>query len=247
LLIPFFLCWGSFLNVLAYRLVHHHNFTHRSQCPHCTSVIAWYDNIPIISWFALRGKCRQCKQPISPLYPSIELFTTLALSLLFLYVPHHYFFAYFVFFSGLIVTIRSDIETMLISRFVTLLLVPFGVAFSFFGLLPITFLVSAASAFGGYAFLYIIAKLFFLVKGKQGIGQGDFDLLALIGAFIGPIGLWATILIGSIAGSIFGITYVVITGTSSTTTRIPFGPFLALGAMSFVLFQDIFLALVIRG
>lgn len=88
--------------------------------------------------------------------------------------------------------------------------------------------------------------MFYLIKGKHGIGQGDLDLLAFIGSFTGLLGLWATVLIGSISGSIIGLVYLVVTGKSGSSARIPFGPFLSFGAIIFVLFQDFFMAMLIR-
>lgn len=247
LFIPFFLCWGSFLNVLAYRLIKNQSIiTPRSSCPCCNTVIAWYDNIPVVSWLLLHGKCRTCKKPISLLYPCIEILTTALLTLLYLHVPPHYFFAYFILFSALIVTIRSDIETMLISRFATLLIVPFGFACSFYGLLPLTLPFSIMGAAFGYLFLFSINSIFKYLRNIDGIGEGDFDLLLLIGSFTGIVGCWMSITIGSIVGSAYGalsILYSYYHNKNSNNpgdTKIPFGPFLALGAILFVLFQEYF-------
>ena len=246
-MIPFFLCWGSFLNVLAYRLIKNQSIvTPRSSCPHCNSLIAWYDNIPVISWLLLGGKCRTCKQPISALYPFIEILTTVVLSLLYIHIPLHYFFAYFLFFSALIVTIRSDIETMLISRFVTLFLVPFGFLFSAYGLLPLSLPASIAGAISGYLFLFTINALFKRLRNVDGIGEGDFDLLLFIGSFTGIIGCWISVTIGSVIGSLYGISTILYThydrGDNNLllSRQIPFGPFLALGAIIFVFFQHYF-------
>src|SRR5438132_13876857 len=92
LLVIFFLCWGSFLNVLAYRLIKAESILKpRSACPKCKQCIAWYDNIPLISWFLLAGKCRHCNRSISFLYPCIETVTALLLLALYLHIQHHYF------------------------------------------------------------------------------------------------------------------------------------------------------------
>ncbi len=239
--IPFFLCWGSFLNVLACRLITGASLLHpRSFCPHCKITIAWHDNIPVLSWLLLLGACRNCKKTISWLYPFIEIITTILLSCLYLYVPHHYFFAYFIFLSALIVTIRSDIETMLISRYVTLFLVPIAFILSWFFLLPITCTESILGALAGYLFLYIINAIFRYFTHKEGIGEGDFDLLCFIGAFTGIIGCWASVTIGSTIGSIFGILYLLYTryfAKQTVSTMIPFGPFLAAGAIVYIFYQ----------
>lgn len=207
----------------------------RSQCPKCKARIAWYDLIPVLSWIILGRKCRRCRQPISWLYPAIEILTALVFVFLWHQVPTVYLPAYALLCSALIVTIRSDLETMLISRFVTLFLIPVGIALSFLGLLPLTPMASIGGALFGYFILWSTGKIFKKLTHKEGIGQGDLELLAFIGSFTGIIGCWLTLLIGSVTGSIIGLTYLVATG-QKTSAKIPFGPFLALGAIIFVLF-----------
>lgn len=163
---------------------------------------------------------------------------------LFYHVPSHYFASYFIFISALIVTIRSDLETMLISRYMTLFLVPLGFSLSFFKLLPITPQESIVGTLGGYLFLFAIAKLFYKFTGKHGLGQGDVDLIAFVGSFTGFLGCWATLLVGSVIGSIIGVIYLLIVRPQHSI-RIPFGPFLALGAICYIFFQDYFAQLLI--
>ena len=192
-----------------------------------------------MSWIFLWGRCRLCSAPISVLYPFIELVTALCLSTLFVTVPPHYFPAYFIFFSALIISIRTDLETMLISRFVTLFLLPTGIIFSAMGLLPITYQASVAGSFFGYFLLWGVARLFFLLTKKEGLGLGDAELLAFIGSYTGIVGCWLSLLIGSIAGSIAGIIHLWLTNSN----KIPFGPFLALGSISYVLLKPLLLRL----
>jgi len=232
----FSLCWGSFLNILAYRFINHISLLAPSACPRCHTQLAWYDNIPLISYIVLRGRCRTCAQQISWLYPFIEFFT--ALSLTALYLSNHYFWGYFILFSALIVTIRSDLETMLISRFVTLALIPLGLVFSFFDLIPIVPINSILGAAFGYGFLWAIATGFTWITGKQGMGEGDFDLMGLIGSFTGVLGAWACLLIGSLLGSACGILLILHKANFDRDTRIPFGPFLATGTMVYVFIQE---------
>jgi leader peptidase (prepilin peptidase)/N-methyltransferase len=206
-------------------------------------LIVWYDNIPVFSWLLLGGKCRQCHQKISLLYPCIEILTVIVLSLLYTLIPFNYFFAYFIFFSALIVTIRSDIETMLISSFTTTFLVPFGCIMSICGLLPLTLLESISGALFGYSFLFIINSIFKYLRNMDGIGEGDFDLLLFIGSFTGIMGCWASITIGSILGSLYGLSILILSqqnkncATPIQNTKIPFGPFLAFGALFFTFTQ----------
>lgn len=235
-----FVCWGSFLNVVAYRLTHDIPFfAPRSQCPHCAHHLAWHDLIPLFSWLWLRGRCRYCSQPISWLYPFIELLTVIIMTLGMITLNSAYWPAYALFFSALIVTMRTDLETMLISRYATLALVPVGIALSFFGFLPLTAINSLIGALFGYFVMWIIRAAFKFATGKIGIGQGDLDLMALIGAFTGVLGCWVTLSIGSIVGALIGTLYITIT-KQSTARPLPFGPFLALSACVYVFAQHFF-------
>jgi leader peptidase (prepilin peptidase)/N-methyltransferase len=233
-----FLIWGSFLNVVAYRLIKGESLIWPgSKCPTCSHPISWYDNIPLISWIMLSARCRHCTKPISALYPFIELITALTLVALYLATPAHYFPAYFILCSSLIVTIRSDLETMLISRYMTLYLIPVAWAFALTGYLPISINASILGALLGYFFLYLVARVFYFVTKKHGIGQGDLELLALIGAFLGPLGCWFSLFLGSLVGSVIGLIYIWrIKG--GRHVKIPFGPFLAAGAILYIFFQD---------
>jgi leader peptidase (prepilin peptidase)/N-methyltransferase len=191
----------------------------------------------------LRGHCRHCHKAISILYPAIELFTATILMVLYTHVPLTYFFAYFVFFSALIVTIRSDIETMLISRFVTICLIPFGFLFSACGFLPLTLTQSIAGCLFGFFILFGITKIFWLITHKEGIGQGDIEVLAFIGSFLGIIGCWLTLFLGSLIGTTISVPYIILT-KKKASQKIPFGPFLSLGAILFVLYKDLIIRLL---
>lgn len=222
--------------MLGYRLVRRESIIYpRSRCPACKQQLVWYDLVPVLSWLILQGRCRACTHTISILYPLIELITIGSLTLLWYRVPSLYFPAYFVFFSALIVTIRSDLETMLISRYVTLFILPVFVIACLFGLLPISPIESMVGAATGFLLLRFISWLYIRVRSQQGIGEGDAELLALIGAVTGPQGVWATLLIGSVSGTIIALIYLV-ASRQHLTTRLPFGPFLAGAAMLFSLY-----------
>lgn len=187
----------------------------------------------------LRGRCRSCHQPISWLYPFIEIITAISLLALYYTVPLIYFPALFLFFSALMVTIRSDIETMYISQYMTVWLVPIGLLAALCGLLPISIYESIIGSFFGYFFLWSVAQGFTYFTGKDGMGEGDFELLAMIGAFTGILGCWMSIMIGSFTGSFIAMGYLLITKQPNPrAVQIPFGPFLALGAIIFVLAQS---------
>ena len=244
LLVPLFLCWGSFLNMLAYRLVHDLplQLQTRSLCPHCRRIIHWYDLIPVISWINLRGKCRHCQNPISPLYPIIEILTTLCLIGLINLIDPFFWPIYFVFISALIVTIRTDLETMQISRLMTLCLIPLPVIASLtfshnYCLIPLNSLQVICGAIFGYLILWIINQIFHWYAGQDGMGEGDLELLACIGAFTGLAGAWFSLVIGSLAGASYGIIFMLFKRTKLNLI-LPFGPFLALGALLYLFFQN---------
>lgn len=273
----FGICWGSFLNVVAYRIAFERPFlTARSMCPLCGQVIAWYDNLPVISWFLLRGRCRHCHKPISFLYLLFELlsgviFVLVAMKLLPRFFPSYYvtsfapysldigqfyesvcgsLFAYavgstcsaVVFFSALIVATITDIRAMVIPQIASLWLVPAGIIFSFMGLTGISYGESALGAFLGYGVLWLVASMFKALTKKDGLGVGDMEFLSMIGAFIGPVGVWFTIMAGSVLGMIIGGAYIALRG-QNRMTRIPFGPFLALGAAAYYLGEPLVMRL----
>lgn len=235
-----FLAWGSYLNSLAYRLLNlEHFFKTRSFCPSCKEQIAWYDNIPVISWLALKARCRSCKQSISWLYPFTEIITTGLLFSLWQTTPPQYFLVYFIFFSALIVTIRTDLDEMLISRFATIYLIPVGLLAAIGHEIPLSLTLSISGTIFGYTVLWIAKKASFAITKQEGLGQGDLELLAFIGTFTGPLGCWIALLIGSISGTLVSLIYMAI--THDRLEKIPFGSYLSFGAMIFVLFQKIFI------
>jgi leader peptidase (prepilin peptidase)/N-methyltransferase len=157
------------------------------------------------------------------------------MTLLCILCPTRYIPAYFIFFSALIVSIRSDIETMLISQYMTLFIIPVGIICSYLYLLPTTLWQSLAGASLGYLVLWSITKIFLWLTGKRGMGDGDFEVLALIGSFLGISGAWYSLMIASIAGSLWGL-LMIRRGTADRSTKIPFGPFLAMAAIAFTFY-----------
>lgn len=185
----------------------------------------------------LGGKCRYCHTKISYLYPFIELITAIILLALISLVPYEYWAGHFIFYSALIVTIRTDLEQMLISRYVTLMLVPVGWILSAIDWLPISVYESMIGSIFGFVILYVIAWIFKITTGKVGMGQGDLEMLAFIGAFTGPLGCCMTLTLASTVGALLGLIYASIF-KQNQTIMIPFGPFLALGAIIYTLFQN---------
>lgn len=232
------LCLGSFLHALAHRIAFDKPiFRRRSHCPNCDTLITWYHNIPVISWFALGGRCRNCKNTISWIYPFTEL--TTALSLIFIW--HYMLFPniwggifYSIFIAALAISTATDLHTMTIPQIASLWVAPIGIIGSALLLLNINLMQSIIGATLGYASLWIINALFKKIRGVDGIGIGDMELFCMIGAFIGPLGLWHTLLIASTAGSVIG--GLLHLHSKEASPILPFGPFLALGACCHLFF-----------
>lgn len=247
LVIIFSLIWGSFLNVVAYRSITDKSFFQkRSTCNNCNSLIAWYDNIPVVSWIILKGHCRNCKKDISILYPFVEVLTAILITSLFYnifkfgfsYQNILFFFAYFIFFSALIVGVRTDLQNLVIPQVFSIWIVPLAFLFSYFGFLRISFYQSIFGAIFGYFFFWFIAFIFKIFAKKDGLGKGDMELLALVGSFLGLQAVWFTILVSSFSALFVGIIYILIK-KKDLDIRIPFGPFIAFGAAISFFFNNL--------
>ena len=234
LVILFGLCLGSFLNMLAFRLLHNHSlFIARSFCPSCAMPLAWFDLIPILSFFLLRGACRTCKKPISWLYPALELITVLVVWAVYTALQPASlltYISYGIYVSALLVATRTDLEAMLIPVVATMGMVPVGITCAIAGWLHIDVIASVSGVALGYGSLWLIAVVYKKLLGREGMGVGDMQLLAMIGAFTGPVGVWASVMVGSLSGLLATLLYLLVTGKGSET-RVPFGPFLALGGI----------------
>jgi leader peptidase (prepilin peptidase)/N-methyltransferase len=245
---------GSFLNVVIHRLPKmmerewHNNcldlqgkeitetskyslVSPRSACPTCGHMISALENIPVISYLALRGKCRSCKAPIGIRYPLTEALTGILIGLVgwkFGYSSVTLFAWIFTF--ALIALTFIDFDTQLLPDDITLPLLWLGLLFNLNT--GFTDLKSAVvGAIAGYLILWSIYWLFKLTTGKEGMGYGDFKLLAAIGAWFGWQLLPAVILLSSALGAIIGIGLIVLT-KRGRETPMPFGPFLAIGGIS---------------
>lgn len=245
---------GSLLNVIIYRLpimlqaewkqqccellaIKNENdkkqinlFFPRSFCPHCKSLVKAWQNIPILSYLFLRGRCYQCKGPISLRYPVTELLT-LTLSM---YASWHFGFTLqlpFILLAIwiLISLIFIDLDHQLLPDSLTLSLLWIGLIANtqnLFSSLPVAVLSSA----GAYIGLWLFIKVFYLVTGKIGMGHGDFKLFAAFGAWFGWEFLPLILLISSITGAMIGLIYLRMNNKSRDTT-IPFGPFLCIAGL----------------
>ena len=222
---------GSFLNVCISRLPEEESIVFPgSHCPHCEKPIRFYDNIPLISFLVLKGKCRDCKAPISIQYPLVEGITALGSFLLFLrFGPSIAYLVYFAFFSALIVITVIDLYHQIIPDVISLPGIGVGLLASL--VLPgTTFWNSLVGALLGGGSLFIVATVYQWLFKREGMGGGDVKLLAMIGAFLGWKAVILTILLSSFIGSVAGILLILVKG-KDFKYAIPFGPFLAAGAV----------------
>jgi len=208
-----------------------------SHCPNCQHRLRVWENIPILSWLLLRGRCSACHAPISIRYPLIEA-TTAILSLIVIWQlgPTAQGMAGLVLTWGLVALAVIDAETQLLPDSITLPLLWLGLGLSLFDV----FIDSNQAIIGaicGYLSLWLVVQLFRLATGKEGMGQGDFKLLALFGAWLGWTALPQILLLSTVPGALFGIAMIV-GGRQRRGTPIPFGPFLAIAGWISLLWGD---------
>ncbi len=229
---------GSFLNVVILRLPEEGSsiVLPASHCPQCKSPLHWYDNIPLLSYLLLRGRCRTCHKQISLQYPLVEMsMGLLSLGLMARFGPSLAFGGYFVFCAALLVIIWIDIYHQIIPDSISLPGIVLGFLFALISP-TLTWQDSLIGLLAGGGLLYLIAWSYFLLRHQEGMGGGDIKLLAMLGAFLGWQALPFVILASSLSGSIIGLTAMLISG-SSMQTRIPFGPFLAVAAMGYLFYS----------
>lgn len=222
---------GSFSNVCIYRLPKKLSvISPSSQCPNCGKSISPFDNIPIISFLILRGRCRYCQSPISWRYPIVELITGLIfLSLYLNFRISPQFFIYALLCTSLIIIAFIDLEYKIIPDVITLPGIIIGLTLSL--TIPHITLINSIKGFllGGVLF-YIIAIL-----SRGGMGGGDIKLIAMVGSFLGWKNVLLTIFLGSLFGSIVGIVLIILK-KKNRKDMVPFGPFLSLGAIISIFF-----------
>ncbi len=253
---------GSFLNVVIYRLpvilqrqwrgqcqeLSDHPVTAtvderfnlivpRSRCRHCGHAISAAENIPVLSFMWLKGKCSACGGAISPRYPAVEILTA---SLSALVAGHFGFgpaaFAALVLTWSLITLSFIDYDHQLLPDNITLPLLWIGVLLNIFAVFaPLRSAVIGAVA--GYVSLWLVYQIFRLITGKEGMGYGDFKLFAALGAWLGWQGLPLIIMLASFIGAILGISFIVFRGRDRSLP-IPFGPFLCLGGWVALMWGD---------
>lgn len=230
--IIFGLIVGSFLNVVIHRLPLEQSIVKPgSHCPSCSVPIRFYDNIPVLSYLILLGKCRRCKAPISPRYPLVELFTGFSF-----WLPYHFYFQQQPVYAGfctlflclLIALALIDLEHQLLPDELTLGGAVVFLVYAFFNPMvaprvAIATALGSALVFAGLYFFYL------KVRKIEGLGQGDIKMMLLLGVFLGPDRLVIAVLLASIAGLLVGLFLIIFKG-KNLKLKLPFGTFLSLGS-----------------
>ncbi len=233
---------GSFLNVLAHRLPRGESVVFPgSHCPACGAGILPRDNIPVVSWLLLGGRCRTCRAPISARYPLLELTNGVLWALVFLRARQWPDLLGGVFFASACLALASiDLEFQILPDKITLTGIAAGILLSLFSKTrtPGSALLGAAVGGGG---LFLVAFLYEKIAGQEGMGLGDVKMLAMIGAFLGPAGVLVSVLLASLSGSVVGIAAIAL-GRGDRKMRLPFGVFLAVGGVAALFFGDGLLA-----
>lgn len=225
---------GSFLNVCIYRLpLEQSVVSPGSRCMGCGTAIRWYDNIPILSWLVLKGRCRSCKEPFSIRYPLVELLTGLLATALFLkFGLSLSLVVMFLFCAALVVITFIDFDHQIIPDEISLPGIILGFLCSFF--LPgHGWLSSLLGIAVGWGSLALIFYGYLWLTGREGMGGGDAKLLAMMGAFLGLQAVPFIIFASSLVGTVAGLSIMAVQ-RKDRHLAIPFGPYLALGAVLYI-------------
>lgn len=248
---------GSFLNVCIYRLPRDLSVVRpRSFCPECNLMIAWYDNIPLVSYIVLAGRCRRCGHRIPVRYPIVEFLTAAAFFCAVWFLGLTLAAAKFCVFGAILIAlVFSDLEERILPDEFTLGGTALGVIFAAFvppagGILRLFFLTPtnervmsvADSLFAAglcAGALWGVGALYQKIRHREGLGLGDVKMVAMIGAFLGLQGALLTLIVGSLVGAITGLGYVWFTGKDASTYELPFGTFLGVAALGVAFFGEV--------
>jgi len=236
---------GSFLNVVIHRYPREESIVFPpSHCPHCDAAIKWYDNVPLLSFAVLLGRCRACREPISMRYPLVELANALFYLAIFLHTgPQVAFFFLAAVVSMLIVLIYIDAEIQILPDVIDIPGIAVGLAIGALGLassapmlmLSESWLDSLIGAAAGAAIVATIIGAYWLVRRIEGMGWGDSKMLAMIGALVGWRAVLGVLLVGSITGALIGVP-VALRSREGMQLAVPFGVFLGFGALVVLFF-----------
>lgn len=221
---------GSFLNVCIHRLPRGESISMpASHCPRCAHPLRWHDNVPLVGYAILRGRCRHCAEPISVRYPLVELACGLLFVATFVaFGPGWLFATRTIFGCAMIVLFMIDLEHQILPNIITLPGVAAGLAFSLVA--PPGLRDSLIGAVAGGGVLFLIAEAWYRLRGIDAMGMGDVKMLAMIGAFLGWKLMIVTLFLSSVVGALVSV--ALMAGRRATwTTAIPYGVFLAGGAI----------------
>ena len=238
---------GSFLNVVIVRLPEEGASVvfPASHCPACKKDIAWYDNIPMLSFVLLRGRCRRCGAGISWRYPLVEAVMALLSLALYLHFGLTLLFPiYFLFCAALVAVIFIDLQHQIIPDVISLPGIVIGFGLSFVNPFVTWQDAGLGVLFGGGSF-YLVALVYYLLTKREGMGGGDIKLLAMIGGFLGWQALPFVVFGSSLLGTVAGV-WAMIEQRKGGKTVIPYGPFLAMAALLYLFFRQEILVLFVR-
>jgi len=221
---------GSFLNVVICRLPHGASVMWpASHCTSCDRALSWFENVPIVSWLVLRGRCRTCDARISAQYPIVEAVTAA------LFLAGYYAFGLtpllavrLAFACAMIVLFAIDFEHQILPNEITLSGIVVGFVLSLF--MPPGWKSSLIGLLAGGLFPFLVAEIYLRVRGREGMGMGDFKMLAMVGAFLGWPLVWITLIVACVLGIVIGGGALMIS-RRGLGTRIPFGTFIAVAAL----------------
>ena len=238
---------GSFLNVLIYRLPEEQSIVSpASRCPRCGKAIRFYDNIPVISYILLRGRCRDCGERIAFRYPLVEAITAaFSLLLFWKYGVTFQWLVCFAFVCALIVITFIDLDHQIIPDVISLPGIPIFLLAAVF-VMKLRFLDAFLGFLIGGGCLYVIAFVYELLTKREGMGGGDIKLLAMIGGFLGWQSLLFVLLFSSLLGAVLGIAVMLAKG-QDMKYAVPFGPFLSAAAAAYIFIGDAVMRLILHG
>jgi leader peptidase (prepilin peptidase)/N-methyltransferase len=230
LVAAFGLAVGSFLNVCIYRLPRHQSLSYpASHCTSCNRPLSWYENVPVAGWLALGGRCRTCRAGISAMYPIVEALTAAVFVSGYLIYGLTLLAAVRVVFAcAMIVLFAIDLRHRILPNAITL---P-GIAAGFLAslVLPPGWASSLIGILVGGGILFVIGEAYYRLRGVEGLGMGDVKMLAMIGAFLGWKLTLLTLVLASFSGSLIGVALIA-SGRGGMKFALPFGTFLAVGAI----------------
>jgi leader peptidase (prepilin peptidase)/N-methyltransferase len=221
---------GSFLNVCIHRLPRRESVNWPgSHCPACNRPLSWYENIPLLSWLALGGRCRTCRAPIGAIYPLVEAITAAIFVAGYLvYGLSPLLLVRLVFACALIVLFAIDLRHQILPNSITLPGLAVGLVCSL--LLPPGWPSALAGALFGGVFPWLIAEAYLRLRGREGMGMGDFKMLAMAGAFLGWPLIYLVLMLACVLGVVIGGGALLVTRREAAT-RVPFGTFIAVAAL----------------